>query len=228
LWVKDSQNYDFDFYSWGSNGTADFYVIDGILDWTFHWSGTSLDWTRSTLHRQYSFNLHVIDEDGVDVISARVQAWDKDDTLVFDVYTAADGTITEQIIEHGIYQPTEKVTLDATGYVDCVETDIGKMVQEDGADTGILLSYDNTNRFWFVNYYGVISATHSMTITGGTGAGTVSVNSAQTDFLQEKSPYRIKVSKEADGYNHIDYIGDIDEPIDWTLALTHPSSWHPR
>lgn len=129
--------------------TADFYAINAISAWTINWSG-SID-GPSKLHRQYSFNLKIVDEDGATVDGARVQCWDKDSVLIFDVNTgvgAAPGEIEEQIVEYAYYHP-------------------------DGLEVPVLAS-----------------------------------------------PHTIKVSK-AD-YTDIDYVGNLDEPIDWTLTLTAP------
>ena len=221
LWIKDSQDQDFNFYNWGTNGAADFYAIDAICDWVFYWSGTSMENDRAQLHRQYTFNLHVVDEDGVDVANAQVECWDKDGTLLFDVLTAANGTITEQIITHGIYRPTVSIVLESSGYVDCISSDVFKQVQDDGVEVGELVGYDNSTRTWYISTRETIAATSVMTITGGTGSGTSSTTTGvYEDYMIARGPHRVKVLKT--GYNHIDYIGEIDEPIDWTLTLTHP------
>lgn len=62
--------------------------------------------------------------------------------------------------------------LKAAGYVNCVPSDIGKMVKKNGGNFGILLDYDNTNRYWYTdNYSGETSDGDTMTINCGTGAG---------------------------------------------------------
>jgi len=110
LWLKDSLTKDFDFYHWGTSGyTADFYVIDGISNWTFGWSACND--TMSKLHRQYSFNLLVQDEAGSPLDNARVRVYDNNSVLLFDEYTNSSGCVDEQIIEYGYYHPDGNDTI---------------------------------------------------------------------------------------------------------------------
>lgn len=59
-----------------------------------------------------------------------------------------------------------------SGYTNCVSTDIGKQVQDDLSEIGVLLAYDNTIRKWWIRSASTVADASSMTITGGTGAGT--------------------------------------------------------
>jgi hypothetical protein len=75
------------------------------------------------------------------------------------------------------------LTLSSSGYTNAVATDIGKVVKDDGADTGPLLDYDNTNRKWWIRSSSTIASGSTMTITSGTGAGTASANSSTGEQL---------------------------------------------
>ena len=58
--------------------------------------------------------------------------------------------------------------LDAGGYVDCVPTDIGKAVEDDAAEIGLLVDFDNTRRRWLIDTGGAtIVAASAMTIRQG-------------------------------------------------------------
>jgi len=64
------------------------------------------------------------------------------------------------------------ITLIAAGYVNCVAGDIGKQVQDDAAEIGALLGYNNTTREWWIDTALAVISGSAMTITAGTGAGT--------------------------------------------------------
>jgi hypothetical protein len=66
------------------------------------------------------------------------------------------------------------VVFQAGGYVSCVPTDIGIMVQDNGADVGYLRDYNNTTRTWYVETTSGIANGHTVQVTahGGTGTGT--------------------------------------------------------
>lgn len=84
------------------------YFINADIDnWNIKWSGTNTGW----LVRQYTFNLKVIDKDGVNIPDgATVKIWDEDDTLVVDT-TTASGVIAEQTISRGYYNQANGNTL---------------------------------------------------------------------------------------------------------------------
>lgn len=65
----------------------------------------------------------------------------------------------------------QKITLDESGYTNCVAADVGLTVT-DGSATGTLISYDNTKREWVIDTEDTFAG--SITITSGTGAGTFS------------------------------------------------------
>lgn len=76
---------------------------------------------------------------------------------------------TNMIIDSGTV-PT--VTLKESGYVNCVPSDIGKQVKDDGVNIGVLNGYDNTTRTWQVATDSPIANDSVMTIANGTGTGT--------------------------------------------------------
>lgn len=71
----------------------------------------------------------------------------------------------------GVYE----LTFQAGGYVSAIATDIGKTVVA-GATNGILLGFDNAARRWVVRRGTGTSWTGAVTITGGTGAGTITAS----------------------------------------------------
>jgi len=80
---------------------------------------------------------------------------------------------------------SERVQLSSTGYVDCVPSDIGKMVEVtddnfetgDYWDEGKLLAYDNTARQWWIETDGNVYNDYKLRIKAGSGYGTASGNS---------------------------------------------------
>ena len=71
--------------------------------------------------------------------------------------------------------PETTLTLNAGGYVNAVESDVGKtVVGGTTGDTGKLISYDNTARTWIVamdNEFDEFDVSESIAISGGTGGG---------------------------------------------------------
>lgn len=67
------------------------------------------------------------------------------------------------------------LTFASGGYTSAVAGDIGKVVHDGGSThTGTLLDYDNTNRKWWVRKtLGTFANSDVITITTGTGAGTI-------------------------------------------------------
>lgn len=67
------------------------------------------------------------------------------------------------------------LTFAAGGYVNAIAGDIGKTVVA-GATNGVLLGYDNTARKWWVRRGTGTTWSGAVTITTGTGAGTISAS----------------------------------------------------
>lgn len=90
-------------------------------------------------------------------------------------------TTTDSVIKFTTEQ--RKLTFDVGGYVDCVAGDIGKPVVAAGGDSGTLIDYDNATRVWHVlrddPTDDQFDAAEACTITGGTGAGTMSTAAPQ-------------------------------------------------
>ena len=68
--------------------------------WAPTWQGTN----TGKIYRQYEFDLKVQNEDEDDINGATVKIWDKDDNLVTDVTTGADGKIVTQTLNYGFYK----------------------------------------------------------------------------------------------------------------------------
>lgn len=114
------------------------------------------------------------------------------------------------VLDDGEIQPIEEVlTFDATGYgyTPCTEDDIGLQVYVNGSDVGELVSYDNTHideygsvqPLWRMRVSSFVSiGWHtSITITDGTGAGTLQVGA---QLCYAGGPY-FKIGSELDPLN---------------------------
>ncbi len=85
----------------------------------------------------------------------------------------------------------------AAGYVDCISTDIGKQVSDDGGNIGLLIEYDNVRRWWLVDSDHTILNGETMTVVGGGGAtGTIA---RETKGLNVANQYTYRVSAEGAG-----------------------------
>ena len=106
--------------------------------------------------------------------------------------------------------------LKAAGYTDCVPGDIGQMVQDAGANLGLLVDYDNIRRRWLIDTGGdIVAADAAMTITGGTGAGDAAI--ATTGLIKARD-YTYQVRSE-------DATGDSDyEPSNQETTLSEPAA----
>ena len=88
------------------------------------------------------------------------------------ILTAINTFITDFDKVKIVSTTTEKITLVAAGYVAAVPLDIGRAVTDNQGipETGVLVSYDNTTRTWWVaEASGTFTGT--MTIPFGTGTG---------------------------------------------------------
>ncbi len=84
------------------------------------------------------------------------------------------------------FTPQFELTLESSGYTSAIAGDIGKtVVGTDSEAEGVLVSYNNTTRVWKVTNTNQTEFTdgEAVTITTGTGAGTVS------DFAGYTGPY---------------------------------------
>lgn len=86
--------------------------------------------------------------------------------------------IIPDTFEIDIHETLYVLVLDGT-YTDCVATDIGKQVEDDDAEVGALVAYDNTNQKWWFRANAAVANNSVMTIAdSGTGAGDASGASA--------------------------------------------------
>lgn len=95
----------------------------------------------------------------------------------------------------------EKLTFQAAGYTNAIESDIGKVVVATGLGASDrLVDFDNTKRVWYVRTSGTarsVSTATSVTITSGTGAGTTTGTSVGS------------TAGEDDLWTNINTIGDL-------------------
>lgn len=99
-----------------------------------------------------------------DITSVEVPVWKIPEAYEITLLGTMAGT--------GSCGDEQTCTLIAAGYVSCVAADIGKMVQDDGVDAGLLAAYDNTTRVWRITSSATIAASSAMTVVAGVGAGT--------------------------------------------------------
>ncbi len=99
------------------------------------------------------------------------------------------------------------------GYVSAIESDIGKPVVSTGV-TGTLKQYDNDEKIWYVETDDAFTASAAVTITGGTGTGTLEAEKFQWNFrgpyFAPDSPPCRKiwgVTKKSPGKFWLDYLG---------------------
>ncbi len=78
--------------------------------------------------------------------------------------------------------PNYNITFLSAGYTNAVVGDIGKTVVQ-GANTGTLISYNNTTRVWVVSTTTNWTDGGTVTITTGTGAGTLIASASQTGYV---------------------------------------------
>ena len=160
--------------SWANND--ELYVVGGTKRGDVNGTPT-LKATTYTTRALYSFIQDTFDElvqlDDTVPMSAQtpteftlINGWFIDDESIKFLYGGAlqtsgyDGVI--QIITH-----------QSGGYTNALNSDIGKMVNDDGADTGNLLHFNNTTRKWWVRWGTTIASGSVITLdSSGTGAGT--------------------------------------------------------
>jgi len=88
-----------EFYGFRFRGNL--YAIDTECDW-----GVVLIWSSGKIYRQYTFNLKVVDENGNPISDVTVKVYDKNNNLIFEKITDANGQIPEQIITDGYFNPS--------------------------------------------------------------------------------------------------------------------------
>lgn len=124
-------------------------------------------------------NVTIVADSNVDDLT-----WASNDILIINqgaiatVNTSQTKFWSQVTINNGklkIEKPGPTLTFDASGYVDCVAGDIGKtVVGASSGHTGTLVSYNNTTRKWVIASTKKFQDAESVSITTGTGAGTIS------------------------------------------------------
>ncbi|MBW2077898.1 MAG: hypothetical protein JRI71_10195 [Deltaproteobacteria bacterium] len=80
--------------------TGNAYLINPDFEkWTINWRTSPYP----TVHRQYEFDLKVVNKGGTAINGATVRIWDKDSNLIVNTTTNASGVITTQILNYGYY-----------------------------------------------------------------------------------------------------------------------------
>ena len=143
-------------YAWGQGGSSTVYSVNALYSWlmdTFDEQGAMDDEIPMTAQTPFAYTI--------------VNNWFIDDE---SVKYLNGGAITQTRDDANIAM----ITMSATNYTNCVFSDITKTVKDDGVGIGPLLAYDNTRRVWWVRTSATVENGSSMTIDGGTGAGTSS------------------------------------------------------
>ncbi len=159
--------------SWANNDAI--YVVGGTKRGDVNGTPT-LKTTTYTTRALYSFIQDTFDElvqlDDTVPMSAQtpteftlINGWFIDDETVKFLYGGALQT-------SGYDGNIQIITFGAT-YTDAIKSDIGKMVNDDAANTGNLLHFNNTTKKWWVRWGTTIASGSAITLDdSGTGAGT--------------------------------------------------------
>jgi hypothetical protein len=148
------------------------FTIDLTNKRVYHSSGT----TVYSVNALYTFLMDTFDEEVYASepvpMSAQtpteyswINGWFMDDASHQYLYGGAIKTV-------GLSGEVQVITLIASGYTSAIAGDIGKVVTDDGGNTGALLAYDNTLRKWWVRWDTTVASSSVMAIASGTGAGT--------------------------------------------------------
>ncbi len=150
------------------------WTIDVTYETIKHTSGT----TVYTVNHLYSYLLDYFDElgyldDQIPMSASTpteynlINGWFIDDE---SFKYLSGGAITSIGQNAEVYA----LTLNSVGYTSAVSGDLTKVVTNGGAThTGRLLAYDNTRRIWWIKKVLSVFTAEAVTITSGTGAGTI-------------------------------------------------------
>jgi len=200
---------------------GDDFEIDYVNKRVHHFNGT----TVYTVRQLYSWIQDEVDEQATIIYGVPMSAQTPTEyTMVNSWFIDDESThfLKEGAIKTDGYLNNIQVVPFGATYTSCDATDIGKMVQDDLADAGPLLAYNNTTKKWWVRTgLGTpILNTSSMTITGGTGAGTTNADSVDGEDLFANI-YTLGTI-EATGLMYISQAGTvIEETDDWWAADAH-------
>ena len=157
----------------------DDFTIDYVNKRLYHSSGTSV----YTVNALYTYIMDTFDE-----------LEQMDDTVPMSAQTPTDYTLINgwfvdddsfkflkggAVKTDGQLNEVRILSLSATGYTSAISSDIGKTVTGGSTgDTGKLLAYNNTTRKWWIRMVDssdtFANASEALTISGGTGAGSMS------------------------------------------------------
>ena len=88
----------------GTTGTGILEVVDADTNtWAIYWASSAVPNSQS-MKEQYTFNLVVLDTKNNGINGATVKLVDKNGTQQFSISSAADGSITEQIVTAKLYE----------------------------------------------------------------------------------------------------------------------------
>ena len=163
---------------------ADDFTIDYVTQRIYHSSGTTI----YTLNQLYSYFTLTFDDDlqmdDLPPMSAQTptaftmeNSWFIDNTSLRYLNGGSLTTLgwNANSYTNGIHLLTFGVT-----YTNAVPSDLGLPVTSVSGDAGTLLNYDNTLKKWWVRANSAVdtfNASESVTVTGGTGAGTTTAAS---------------------------------------------------
>ncbi len=158
--------------SWANNDTI--FVVGGTQRGDVNGSLT-VKTTTYTTRALYSFIQDTFDElvqlDDTVPMSAQtpteftlINGWFIDDNSVKFLYGGA--------LQTSGYDSTIQIITFGATYTSAINSDIGKLVIDDGGNTGNLLHFNNTTKKWWIRWATTIASASVMTITSGTGAGT--------------------------------------------------------
>lgn len=142
--------------------------------------------TKYSVRALYSLDMDLADESGVTSLAGYMAYPTAFSAQTAQDITVKDGTyLTEDsylylsggsVQSSGYDSEIYRLTLNASGYVNAIATDLFKVVTN-GTQTARLLYYDNINRIWMVRRIsGTLSNNQPLTITSGTGAGTTATS----------------------------------------------------
>jgi len=152
------------------------FAIDYDMKRVYHNSGTQV-YTANAL---YSWLMDTFDEQGAmdDEVPMSAQTpteysfingWFIDDLSMRFVKTGA-------IKSDGFVGAVEYMQFAASNYIEAGTADIGLHVLSGGSTFGVLLDYNNTEREWWVRESSTFAPSNTLTLDGGTGAGTLDAN----------------------------------------------------
>ena len=150
------------------------FLIDYVNKRIYHDNGT----TVYSVNALYSLLMDTFDEQGAMDDEIPMSAQTPNAYTMINAWFMDDGST--QYLNGGAITTDRGdskiglVTLQESGYTNCIASDITKQVTDDTAEIGALLAFNNTTRKWWVRTTSTVANGSAMAITAGTGAGTSS------------------------------------------------------